>query len=156
MHLTNFIDTHHSEILKEWDNFAAKLFGEAKRPTHFLLRDHAAEILREIVLDMQIKESSEQQREKSMRALFPPHLDETAADIHGILRCDAGLSMSFLFAEYRALRASVLALWIAKTTPVGITHFTEMMRFNEAIDDAIADSIATFEKTKPLDSQPLT
>ena len=156
MLLTTFIDTHHREILTEWDSFAAKLFGEANRPTHFLLRDHAAEILRELVFDMQLKESTQQKREKSMSALLPPHLDETAADVHGILRREAGLSISFLFAEFRTLRASVLALWLPKITSVSATHLTEMLRFNEAIDDALADSIATFEKIEPLASQPLT
>lgn len=148
--LTTFIETHHIEILTEWDNFAAKLFGEANHPTFFLLRDHAAEILNEIVLDMRCKESVQQQREKSMGALLPPHLDETAADIHGTLRQDAGLSVSFLFAEYRALRASILALWLPKIVSIRYDHFAEMLRFNEAIDDAMADSIATFELSKAV------
>jgi len=145
MLLSTFIATHHREILTEWDNFAEKLFAGSKKPSHFLLRDHAAEILDELVLDMQKKESAQQQRKKSMGALLPPHLFETAADIHGTLRQDAGLSISFLFAEYRALRASVFALWLPKIVSLREEHFGEILRFNEAIDDAIADSLATFE-----------
>lgn len=148
MLLTTFIETHHVEILAGWDNFAAKLFGESSKTNHFLLRDHAAEILRELVVDMREKESTQQQREKSMRALLPPHLIETAADVHGTLRHNAGLSMSFLFAEFRALRASVIALWLPKIASIGDEHFAQMLRFNEAIDDALADSIATFELSK--------
>lgn len=145
MQLSTFIETHSKEILKEWDSFAEKLFVGLATPTPFTLRDHAAEILRELVVDMKEKESSQQQREKSMRALLPPHLDETAADIHGALRKDAGMSISFLIAEYRALRASVLALWMPKITSLEDKHFAEMLRFNEAIDNAMADSVATFE-----------
>lgn len=148
MLLATFIETHHTEILKVWDNFAEKLFASSKKMSPFLLRDHAAEILSELVLDMRRKESTQQQREKSMSALLPPHLDETAADIHGTLRQDAGLSISFLFAEYRALRASVLALWLPKIASFKEQDFTEMLRFNEAIDDAMADSLATFELSR--------
>lgn len=145
MLLSTFIETHKIEILKEWDSFAAKLFGESTTPSKFLLRDHAAEILVEVVLEMRRTETLRQKKEKSMSALLPAHLYETAGDIHGIQRHDAGLSMSFLAAEFRALRASVLALWLPKIHSLNEIHFAEMLRFNAALDDALADSIATYE-----------
>jgi signal transduction histidine kinase len=46
-------------------------------------------------------------------------------------------------AEYRALRASVLYLWTKKSEPNAVDP-QEMIRFNEAIDQAIAESVAFF------------
>jgi signal transduction histidine kinase len=46
-------------------------------------------------------------------------------------------------AEYRALRASVLHLWAAADNP-DVTDYTDMVRFNEAIDQAVAESVAFF------------
>jgi hypothetical protein len=148
MLLTTFIETHPEEILADWDSFAGKLFGDSNAPSMFLLRDHAAEILVEIVSDIRRIESLEQQKEKSMSVLWPPHLHETAADIHGVLRHDAGLSVSFVAAEFRALRASVLALWLPHIAEPNDEQFAQMIRFNEAIDGAMADSLASFEFSK--------
>jgi len=46
-------------------------------------------------------------------------------------------------AEYRALRASVLYLWTKKSEPDAVDP-QEMIRFNEAIDQAVAESVAFF------------
>ena len=46
-------------------------------------------------------------------------------------------------AEYRALRASVLGLWVDAGDPQ-TTDLADMLRFNEAIDQAICESVAFF------------
>lgn len=45
-----------------------------------------------------------------------------------------------MIAEYRALRASVLRLWAADQALSG-DAIDDMMRFNEAIDQAVAESL---------------
>jgi signal transduction histidine kinase len=54
-----------------------------------------------------------------------------------------GLSIEQLLLEYRALRASVLRLWGEQHAPDGYT-VGDVGRFNEAIDQALAESVRTF------------
>ena len=49
-----------------------------------------------------------------------------------------------MVAEFRALRASVLRLWGKQPGPKGEAELEEMVRFNEAIDQAIAESLARY------------
>jgi signal transduction histidine kinase len=57
--------------------------------------------------------------------------------------------MAQLVAEYRALRASVLRLW-AEREPVAVS-VAEVIRFSEAIDQAVAESVEFFsEETDQL------
>jgi signal transduction histidine kinase len=49
-----------------------------------------------------------------------------------------------MVAEFRALRASVLRLWGKEPGPKGEAELEEMIRFNEAIDQAIAESLARY------------
>jgi signal transduction histidine kinase len=62
---------------------------------------------------------------------------------HGALRHLAGFDLRQLAAEFRALRASVLRLWL-KRAGDGNSAFYEMTRFNEAIDQALAESISNY------------
>ena len=145
MHLAKFIELHQKEILIEWDNFAKTLFNGVDKLQISLLRDHAREMLLEIASEMKQKENAQQQKEKSMGAASPFHPDDSAANVHGMLRHDDGLSFTSLAAEFRALRASVLRLWLPKIPVVTKQVLLDIVRFNEAIDEALADSIASYE-----------
>ncbi|WP_277620894.1 sensor histidine kinase, partial [Caballeronia glathei] len=68
---------------------------------------------------------------------------ETAAETHAILRARNGFNINQLAAEYRALRASVLRLWIDECDPTA-PDLDDMIRFNEAIDQALAESVRHF------------
>jgi signal transduction histidine kinase len=68
---------------------------------------------------------------------------ETAAQTHALLRARAGFDINEMIAEYRALRASVLGLWVDAGDPRG-TDLADMLRFNEAIDQAICESVSFF------------
>ena len=68
---------------------------------------------------------------------------DTAAQTHALLRARSGFDIKQLVAEYRALRASVLRLWIDDCVP-GAPHVEDMVRFNEAIDQALTESIDFF------------
>lgn len=144
MTLSKFIDSHVEEILREWDKFAATLFPAEQKHTAHLLRDHAREMLLELTRDMETAQSSQQQVQKSKGAASPYHPDDTAASIHGVLRHDDGFTVSQVAAEFRALRASVLRLWLPNITVMSQDVVIEIIRFNEAIDEALADSIVTY------------
>ena len=61
-----------------------------------------------------------------------------------MLRAESDFTIEQLASEYRALRASVLAAaWIEACLPES-PHFKDMIRFNEAIDQALAESVAFF------------
>jgi len=68
---------------------------------------------------------------------------ETAAQTHALLRARSGFDINQLAAEYRALRASVLRLWADACSPES-PDFDDIVRFNKAIDQAIAESIGFF------------
>jgi hypothetical protein len=51
-----------------------------------------------------------------------------------------------MVAEYRALRASVLRLWTRAQGELGPAEIDDLIRFNEAIDQALAESIVQFDQ----------
>lgn len=131
-----------AEILTEWDRFAKTLETEeilSKKK----IRDHAEQILRAIALDIDTDQSSKQQQDKS-QGLSPDTLAVSGASIHGIARQTDGFTLLQLTAEYRALRATVQRLWFALGNELTSAHSADLIRFNEAIDQALAESVVTY------------
>lgn len=144
MKLSSFIQTNLEMILLEWDAFAATLFPAEDQNKTYLLRDHAKGILLELAADMETEQSAQQQVDKSKGA-SPFHPDDTAASVHGVLRHDVGFTVSQVAAEFRALRASVLGFWLPQISVMSKDVVIDIIRFNEAIDQAVADSITTYK-----------
>ncbi|MDQ3206781.1 MAG: RsbRD N-terminal domain-containing protein, partial [Pseudomonadota bacterium] len=118
MKLSRFIVEQMQTILAEWDLFARTQFPEAAGISAADLRDHAEEILNATARDIDTSESSEERAEES-KGLEPRQSDgSSAASTHGSQRQHLGFSMDQLIAEYRALRASVLRLWLRNMTEV--------------------------------------
>ena len=70
---------------------------------------------------------------------------ETAAATHGALRQLAGFDLLQLVGEFRAMRASVLALWRRRQGDDQATRaIEEIARFNEGIDQALAESVERY------------
>jgi signal transduction histidine kinase len=144
MRLTEFISGNMEAILAEWEVFATTLVPAAADMSPLALRDHAPQILAAIAKDIATAQTPEEQAEKSKgRAPKMPGAPETAAQTHAVLRARSGFDIIQLVAEYRALRASVLRLWM-DAAPVGKPRTEEVIRFNEAIDQAIAESVGHF------------
>lgn len=102
----------------------------------------AKEVLRCSRQDMVTRQSSaEQSRNSKGLALKIPSAPETAAETHVSLRAQNGFDMNQMAAEYRAVRASVLHLWAESVDPED-TDYRDMVRFNEAIDHALTESVA--------------
>ena len=146
MKLSHFITAHLEKILVEWDIFARSLFPASPPPPPHVLRDHAREILQEIVVDLGRHQTAEQQKEKS-EGQNPENIDKKSpAAIHGSLRQASGFTLTQLTAEYRALRATVLRLWLPHIEPSAQDSSRDMMRFNEAMDQALAESVVTYSE----------
>lgn len=144
MRLSQFILQNMESILVEWEAFAATQFPETAQMDSLALRDHAHEILEAVATDLNTTQSREVQAQKSKGQI--PQLigaPETAAQTHAILRAKSGLDINQLAAEYRALRASVLRLWLDEFGADEF-HRDDMIRFNEAIDQALTESIRFF------------
>jgi signal transduction histidine kinase len=132
-------------ILTEWESFAETILPAAETMDSLALRDHAKEILQAVARDIETVQTEQEQSDKS-KDIAPPILNakETAATTHGALRHLAGFDLKQLGSEYRALRASVIRMWRAQLTEIGDAEFNDMMRFNEAIDEALAASIVRY------------
>ncbi len=144
MRLAEFIRHNVEAILKEWELFAATLLPAASGMASLALRDHAPQILAAVANDLATSQTRAEQSEKSKgRAPKIMGATETAAQTHAVLRARGGFDINQLVAEYRALRASVLRLWIDASLPdqIGVE---DIIRFNEAIDQAVAESVGHF------------
>ncbi len=139
MRLFNFIEANLDVILDEWDTFAKTLFHEGKQ--HYLLRDHAREMLMELMTDMKTDQTAQEEFDKSKGVSSPYHPSDSAANVHGMMRSNEGFTGNEIAAEFRSLRASILRLWLPKIDAMSIEVITDIIRFNEAIDEAIADSM---------------
>ena len=143
MRLAQFIIENLEEIMIEWEAFATSLLAPGQTMTSLALRDHATHILQAIALDIEEGQTDLEQAYKSKGYVRIADATRTAAMTHGALRYLAGFDLRQLAAEFRALRASVLRLWLKRG--VGDENaFYQMTRFNEAIDQALAESISNY------------
>jgi signal transduction histidine kinase len=146
MRLSQFIEENLEPILVDWEAFARTMIPPSETMSVVALRDHAEEMLRAIAADLKREQTEDARYTKSKGAAKAIDGRETSAAAHGALRQLAGFNLVQLGAEYRGLRATVLRLWRLKVTAMDETTFEDMMRFNEAIDQALAESVASYSE----------
>lgn len=144
MKLYYFIIRQMDEILSEWEKFTLTQGGVVAEKPDLLLRDYAREILQAIAVDIETLQNPEQQQLKSQGLAPGLYAHSSAASIHGALRQAGDFSLAQVGAEYRALRATVLRLWLPQVERMSDETINQMVRFNEAIDQALSESILTF------------
>lgn len=129
-------------ILQEWEDFALTLhpLGSASK---LQLRDHAQDMLKVICDDLDTFQAEADSIEKS-KGMAAEVIEDTAAEIHASDRQISGLSIEELMAEYRAVRASVLRLWQKKEKVANELAVQDMVRFNEAIDQSLTESLTRY------------
>ena len=145
MRLSVFISQHKESILQAWENFARSMETPGDTMGKSALRDHAALMLTVIAQDLQTPQSPSEQLEKS-HGHAPKELGETYAETHAAERLRSGFTIDQLVSEYRALRASVLKLWGEACHNTLLTDPEDITRFNEAIDQALAESVSRFSE----------
>jgi signal transduction histidine kinase len=138
--LDAFIRTNMEAILQEWENFARTLGPSTRMMEELALRDDAQQMLGDIAEDMATDQSESERLSKS-RGEAGRVAEATAATVHGGLRFTSQFSICQLAAEFRALRATVLRLWTRAGHAVA---GDDLVRFNEAIDQALAESIEAY------------
>jgi signal transduction histidine kinase len=144
MRLAEFILSRMDAIVAEWETFASTLLPAARSMTPLALRDHAQSILEAVAKDLNAPQTAEAQSEKSRgQAPIVEGGPETAAQAHAVLRAASGFDINQLVAEYRALRATVVRLW-SDSRRLDAPEVEDLIRFNEAIDQAVAESVGHY------------
>ncbi|MCW8279264.1 sensor histidine kinase [Pseudomonas sp. PCH199] len=143
MRLSDFILNNLEPILQAWEEFARSVDTPLPPLDQPGLRNHAEYILQTVALDMLSSQTSQEQIDKSL-GLGPVKKEKSAAQSHAITRLVAGFTMDQMVSEYRALRSSVLRLWLAQGYAGEDHQILDMIRFNEAIDQALVESIAAY------------
>jgi signal transduction histidine kinase len=139
MSLRSFIREQREAIIVEFAGFARTLMPEGAEMTAAKLRDHADELLDELLADLETAQSVSEQRRKS-QGQGSAHAMRLSAALHASARLHHGFSLTSVLAEFRALRASILRLYEES----GASDLTDVRRFNEAIDEALADSLGQY------------
>jgi signal transduction histidine kinase len=145
LRLAAFIRVNVEPIVAEWIDFARTRTPASESMTKLALRDHIEEILKFVADDLESPQSKQEQVEKSHG--FGPDdskFAQSAAEIHAALRLNVGFDIDQMVSEYRALRASVVKQWIAHNRVLADTDLEDLTRFNEAIDQAVAESVAHY------------
>lgn len=145
MKLSRFIESKIDDILKEWDAFAREVAPAGSDLSDRALRDHAREMLEEIVREMRSGERSGQPQPRSRHG-GPPGDPDSAASQHGDQRQASDFTLLQLSAEFQALRATVMRLWLPHADRLDEDSTREMVRFNEALDRALAESIVAYSE----------
>jgi signal transduction histidine kinase len=104
-------------------------------------------MLRVVADDLSEPQTGSQQSEKSRgQSDAGQRLAPTAAQAHGAGRAESGFTIEQMVSEFRALRASVIRLWTVREQQASPSDLQDMIRFNEAVDQAIAESITTYTR----------
>lgn len=87
---------------------------------------------------------SDSERDAKGKGRAPQKPGKSAASSHGDLRFTDSFTLPQLISEFRALRASVIRLWTKDRKVANEAQLADLGRFNEAIDECIAESVVTF------------
>lgn len=145
MRLSEFIVQQVERIVDEWERFAKTFKPAADSLSSQELRDHARSILLAAARDMNTAQTASEQAAKAKGE--GPEKSSTldqAATSHGELRHTVGFDLVQMTSEFRHLRASVIRLWVGSLESPDLAYFQDMIRFNEAIDEALAQSTAAY------------
>ena len=143
MRLSEFILSNLDQILTGWEAFARTVLP-GKNLDKLALLDHAPEILKAIALDIETPQTDLEQAEKSKGRGPRTAVQDTAAESHSTQRLREGFNQVQIVAEYRALRASVIRLWLANSPQPDASELYQLTRFNEGIDQALTESTVRF------------
>ncbi|WOB10149.1 sensor histidine kinase [Piscinibacter gummiphilus] len=145
MRLSKFITENLDVILVDWVAFARVQLPAAANLDEVALLDHGRLILQEIAADMRRPQDDEERQAKSEgNSAAASESPGVPSRSHARQREKQGFEVEQLVAEYRVLRATVLRLWAAASTDAQRQDLEDVTRFNEAVDQAIAESLQVF------------
>jgi signal transduction histidine kinase len=144
MRLSQFIRTRTEKIIVEFEAFARSVAPPGTMDV-VALRDHAQQMLTVIARDLETPQTEQEGAKKAQgRSDADEDISDTPAHEHGAGRAESGFTIEEMVSEYRALRASVTRLWIEEKGELTASDGNDLIRFNEAIDQSLAESTARF------------
>jgi signal transduction histidine kinase len=145
MRLATFVRKSEQPIIEQWEVFAKTLRPASESMSPKTLRNHIKDILSFIADDIESSQTDAEQAKKS-KGKKPRNSEDSAAEIHASLRQSGGFSMDQMVSEFRALRASVIRLWEAQLTEATKLDISDLIRFNESLDQATTEAISNYTK----------
>lgn len=146
MKLARFIQTGMGQLLEDFGEAALEIAPELKGEDSRALEDHAREMLEFITEDLLTPQTARESARKALGKAGSPA--SMAGNRHGSGRHGQGLSMLQTIQELRALRARVMKAWSDSQQGLSTDDFAELLRFNEAIDQLIVSSVASYTALK--------
>ncbi|MEK6418370.1 MAG: sensor histidine kinase [Burkholderia gladioli] len=145
MTLADFIEANLASLVQDWADYAEEI-GPKEHPLSApQLREMGEDILRAIARDMRDPQSADQQKTKSRGGSRDPAAAfNVTAGHHADVRAAQGFNVNGVVAEFRALRATVLQHWEGHAPESGAAALREVSRFNEAIDQALTESVRAY------------
>jgi signal transduction histidine kinase len=124
--------------------------GRLRAQPRIALRNDAEHILLAAARDMRTDQTDAERASKSKGhggagGEASDRLDNASAQ-HGIARVGSGFDIREVVSEYRALRASVLRQWRHTQPAPDERDIDDITRFNEAIDQSLAQAVASYSK----------
>lgn len=145
MRLSSFITSNLDAILIDWVAFARGQFPAAATMDEAALLDHGRLILEVIASDMRRPQGDYERQAKSEgNGSSASASSGVPSRTHARQRERQGFQIEQMVAEYRALRATVLRHWSAAAGSAQAEDLEDVTRFNEAVDQAIAESLQAF------------
>ena len=144
MRLSEFIRANPDDIERAWEDFARTLTLFAVELNYSVLRNDLRDILLAMADDMDMAQSSKEQQAKSKGQGPRGGALDLITAAHANARMNSGFSLEHAISEYRALRSSIIFLWVRSAPKDEDIQLSEVTRFNETIDQAIAEVVRRF------------
>ena len=132
--LADVLRTRRDQILRTWEA-AVRAMPRASALDRPTLVDHVPDLLERIaVMTERLGEGA------------TPALADEIAERHALARLAEGFDLQEVIGEFRVLRHAIFEVFSDPT--VGILHFQELRVLDDAIDDAIADSVDQYTQVR--------
>lgn len=143
MSLADYIAANMELLLEEWEQAA-----RAIKPPHIVLdkeelRDWAHEMLLAIAEAMRDSGPVQEHEREIPEPGTASRLSESA-HAHALDRLGQGFNLTDITQEFCAFRATVVRLWMRDMSELDREAMDELVRFNEAVDQALTDSVDRF------------
>lgn len=144
MTLADFIEANLASLVQDWAEYAEAIGPKDHSLSAAQFREMGEDILRAIAGDMRDPQSAAEQKAKSRGSRDPAAAFNVTAGHHADVRAAQGFNVNGVVAEFRALRATVLQRWEGHAPASSVEALREVSRFNEAIDQALAESVRAY------------
>lgn len=155
MRLASFIRTETEAILRDWQ-VVAHVFNQSQGLYKTELRAHARDMLAAIAEEIEQPQTNQVKQNRSgglsafvyyrrNKAVVPTSNSETS-----------GVDIQEIVTEFLALRTCVIRLWAENNSLHSPLQIADLIRFNDAVDQAVRMSLAHYSESKEQHTRLLT